>query len=45
VQPRQCRDDARNSGPTKQSTPPDIIRRLQEYQRGYADGLAERRSD
>jgi hypothetical protein len=26
------------------TTPPDIIRRLLEYQRGYADGLAERRS-
>jgi hypothetical protein len=26
------------------ATPPDIIRRLQEYQRGYTDGQADRRS-
>jgi hypothetical protein len=24
---------------------PDIVRRLEEYERGYADGQADRRSD
>jgi hypothetical protein len=38
-------DDHRCTAVISKATPPDIIRRLQEYQRGYTDGLAERRSD
>jgi hypothetical protein len=37
-------DEHRCAAVIGNATPPDIIRRLQEYQRGYTDGQAERRS-
>jgi hypothetical protein len=38
-------DEPRCAAVISNATPPDIIRRLQEYQRGYADARAERRPD
>jgi hypothetical protein len=37
-------DDHHCAAPISNATPLDIIRRLLEYQRGYADGQAERQS-
>jgi hypothetical protein len=37
-------DDHRCAAVISNATPLDIIRRLQEYQRGYTDGQGERRS-
>jgi hypothetical protein len=37
-------DDRPCAAVISNKTPRDIIRRLQEYQRGYTDGQADRRS-
>jgi hypothetical protein len=38
---RHCDHDC--AATTRSATPPNIIRRLEDYARGYADRLAERR--
>jgi hypothetical protein len=37
-------DDHRCAAAISTATPPDIVRRLEEYQRGHADAQRDRRS-